>query len=784
MHKEWIIKGSDSEGGSLIKRLLATRGVVKEEDIKEFLNPLQTKLSSPNAFVDMPKATERLVKAIDNNEKIVIYGDFDADGVTSTSLLFRTFTYLNANVSKYIPDREKEGHGLDTKALVSILRDEKPKVLITVDCGVSNVEAVSFLNSFKVDVIITDHHEAPEELPNALAIINPKAPNALDENLTVKEIDSLTSLAGVGIAFKVAQSLLNHYEKTEFISDILPYVAVGTVADIVPLIGENRHLVLKGLDLIAQGRHKGIKKLLESAGYKIEQGVTSEQIAFGVAPRINASGRLETVADALKVMLSDNPFEIDMAVQSLNEFNTTRQKFCQETFLQAEEMLKTEGNNNPAIILFNREWKVGIIGIVASKFVEKYYKPTFLMTYYEETKQIRCSARSVKGVNLYDVISSIGDILDGFGGHEMAAGLSFSPEKTPFKNVKENLNRAVKEMINGKELKPFVDVDMVLTPEDVTVDLVEQISQLEPFGASNPSPIFAMKGLKVVNKKLMGENKDHLRLTGAVGANEFSCIRWKQGDIALKEKDIFDVAFHPQINEYKGNISVQLIVDDIHSPNLKEEVQVEDGGLKVYDHRRKNDILAQVNDYVKTSKQNIVIFAESRAITDKLRLYPPLFEKCMTRETLHPCDALMMFDYPADRETFDRILEETSPKFLHLMNYEIKCLDELEFVKTFAGMLKFAFNNNGGKVELLRCASHLGKSFAVIYKMLELFEECGFIKVVEHNEDYVKIEFFGVCEIDKILHNSKYAIILEMAEECERFQKSLLEDDLVELNLV
>lgn len=783
MHKEWIIKSNQNEGGSLIKRLLATRGVVKDEDINEFLNPLQTKLSSPDSFTDMQKATERLASAIDNKEKIVIYGDFDADGVTSTSLLYRTFNYLGADVNYFIPDREKEGHGLDTKALVKIMTTVKPKVVITVDCGISNVEAVNFLNSFKIDVIITDHHEAPEELPKAFAIINPKAPNSLDESLSTKEIESLTSLAGVGVAFKVAQFLLAHYQKSEFVLDILPYAAVGTVADIVPLVGENRHIVLKGLDLISQGRHKGLKRLLESAGCKIDQGVKAEHIAFWVAPRINASGRLDTVEDALKVMLSDNPHEIEMAVQSLNEFNKIRQTLCQETFAQADEMVQREGNRNPAIVLFNPEWKIGIIGIVASKLVEKYYKPTFLMTYYEETKQIRCSARSISGIHLYEVISSIGEILDGFGGHEMAAGLSFSPEKTPFKLVKENLNKAVKEMLNGKELKPFINIDLVVDADDVTVDLVEQLAQLEPFGASNPSPIFAMKGLRVKQKKLMGENKDHLRLTGLAGASEFSCLRWSQGDISLSNGDEFDIAFHPQINEFNGNVSVQLIVDDIHSPHLKEEVDEVVTGLKVYDHRKKTDILAQVSDYVKNSKQKIVVFAESKTICDKLKNYPVLSERCVTRETLHPCDALMLFDYPADRETFDFVLEETSPKFLHLMNYDIKFLDELELIKTFAGMLKFAFNNNGGKVEFLRCASHLGKSFKVIELLLELFDEVGFIKILERQKDYFVINFVGVSSLDSVLHSSKYALILDMAEECEQFQKSLLEDSLVELNL-
>ena len=422
MLKEWRIKEDKSGEKSLIKRLLFSRGIKTDKEIYEFLHPLEMTPYDPNVFVDMEKTIERLSKAIDNNEKIVIYGDFDADGVTSTSLLYKTFKYLGADVNYFIPDREKQGHGFDTKALVKLMTTVKPKVIISVDCGISDIEAVNFINSFKIDVIITDHHEAPEELPKAFAIINPKAPNALDENLTAKDIESLTSLAGVGVAFKVAQGLLKHYNKTEFVYEILPFVAVGTISDIVPLVGENRYLVAKGLELISQGKHYGIKRLLESAGYKVEKGITSENIAFGVAPRINASGRLDTVEDAVKILISDNKQEIETSVISLNNFNKVRQELCQNMFLEAEEMLKQEGNRNPAIILYKPEWHIGIIGIVASKLVEKYYKPTFLMTYSEETHQFRCSARGVDGLSLYDIISANSELLDGYGGHKLAAG--------------------------------------------------------------------------------------------------------------------------------------------------------------------------------------------------------------------------------------------------------------------------------------------------------------------------------------------------------------------------
>lgn len=775
--KEWIFNKYNGNDKSLIARLLHSRGVTTDEEIYEFLHPLEMKIIHPKAFCDMEKVVERLSLAIDNGEKIVIHGDFDADGVTSTSLLYRTFKYLGADVNYFIPDREKEGHGFDTKALVKIMTQVKPKVIISCDCGISDVDAVNFLNSFKIDVIITDHHEAPEVLPKAYGIINPKAPNALDENLTAKQIESLTSLAGVGVAFKTAHALLEKYNKLEFIPEILPYVAVGTVADLVPLIGENRYLVTKGLELISAGKHYGITRLLESAGYKGQ--ITSEQIAFGIAPRINASGRLDTVDEALKVLISDNKQEIEMAIQSLNEFNKIRQELCQNIFAEADEMVKKEGNRNPAIVLFNKEWHIGIIGIVASMLVEKYYKPTFLMTYSEETKQYRCSARSVEGINLYDTISINSELLDGFGGHAMAAGLAFSEEKSSFEQVKSALCKTVKEMSQGKDLKPFLNIDLELTPDDITLDLIDDISQLEPFGASNPSPIFAIKDLKIKEKRLMGENKNHLRLTCQAGNTEFNCIRWKDGDISLVKGDTLDIAFHPQKNEYNGVTSVQLIIDDIHSEYLKEE---ELPKQKLFDHRKKTDILPQVNDYVKSSKQNILVFAESKPVLDKLKPFDALYARTITRDNLRPCDALMLFDYPADKETFDKILNQTTPLAIHFMNYDLKFMDEEEFLKTVCKMLKFACHNNDGKVELKRCASFLGKSYKVFELLFSIFDDIGLIKIKEQNKDYYVIDFAGDgSELPQALHSPKYAILSDLIEECEEFQRTLLEDDLFSL---
>ncbi len=782
MQKEWIMNKNSESSKSLIERLLAARGITKPDEIKEFLNPLETKLTHPKAFTDMQKAVERLVKAVDNKENILVYGDFDADGVTSTALLLRTFKELGASVDYFIPDREKDGHGLNVKSLVKIMASKKPKVIVTCDCAVSDVEQVEFINSFKIDVIITDHHEAPEELPPAFAIINPKAQNALDEKLSSKEILNLTYLAGVGVAFKLAQSLLEYYKKLDFIYDILSYVAVGTISDIVPLIGENRYFVTKGLQLISSGKHFGLKKLLESAGYVLEQGITSEQIAFGVAPRINASGRLDTIEDALKVLISDNKQEIEMSIISLNNFNKVRQGLCESTFLEAEEMLKNQGNNDNSIILFNPKWHIGIIGIVASKLVEKYYKPVFLMTFSEETKQVRCSARGIEEVNIYDVLCANAELFDGFGGHAMAGGLSFDAEKVTFEEVKKVLNSTINEILEGKKLNPVLYFDLILEPNEIDGNLISDIERLQPFGAANPNPVFVLNNITLLQKKLMGSNKNHLKLVVEdSGHNTYDCIWWSKGDISLVTGDKLDIAFCPQLNTFNGSTTIQLILKDVHADNLEddsESKQDEVLGIKIYDHRKKKAIFSSVEDYIKSSKLNIAVFAEEKSVLECLKPYKVLSERVCNRENIAKCDAIMFFDYPASQEIFDEILHKAAPEVVHFMNYELKNLDEKEFLKTFSGMLKFAYNNKNGIFNLERSAAFLAQTKETIIELLNVFSECEMIKVTEKGTKDYKIEFMLNTEVSKALHTNSYKNFLSQVKESQEYKSSLVEAEL------
>ena len=771
--KQWIVNKSDEEK-SILDRLLEVRGIVTEDAKREFLHPLEITLTHPNAFCDMKKAVDRIVKAIDNKEKILVYGDFDADGVTSTSLLLKTFKFLGGEVEYYIPNRESEGHGLDSKALVPYLKPNQAKLIITVDNGISNVKEINLINSFGKDVIITDHHEAPAEMPNAFAIINPKAIGALDEKLNALQIEYLTSLAGVGVAFKLAQGVLERYNKLDYSYELLPYVTVGTIADLVPLIGENRYFVTKGLELIAQGKHYGLKRMLEAAGVNTNNGLTSEQIAFTVAPRINASGRLDSVDSAIKLMTSESKTEIEMAIVTLDNYNKTRQELCNTTFEEADEMWKATGMRDNAIVLFNKDWRVGIVGIVASKFVEKYYKPAFIMTYSEEEQQFRCSARGVKELNIYEIIQNLSEYTEG-GGHKLAGGFSFSGDRVSFEEIKKLLNQTVDEMLGNQKLNPSLNIDMELGLKDIDIDLVNEINKLEPFGMANPSPTFVLKNLTLKEKKLMGSNKEHLKLKIDTPNGIKDCVWWSRGDVPLIAGDKLDIAFAPQLNTYNGTTDIQLIIKDLHSDALKEE---ETSSIKIYDHRKKNNIFAQVNDYIKTSKLGISVFAEDRKIIESLKPYEYIKRCIINRQTAVKNDVLMFFDYPCNEDVYELVKQKVGANHLHYMNYQNFKSDEQEILKAFASMIRYSCNNLGGQFVLIRAASALGITEEAVETLLDIFQECGMIKILLRENNAYNIALIESVELSSVIKTQKYGEFIELINIIDEYKNNFMKIDI------
>ncbi len=762
--KQWKIKESKEVSDELIKaagsrlaaELLVQRGMDTVSKIHDFLNPAKMKISSPFVFTDMQKSVERIFSAIDSQEKIIIYGDFDCDGVTSTALLYKTLKHLGANADYYIPNREKENHGLNTKALVQLIAKQKAKLIVTVDCGVSDVEQINFANGFKVDVIITDHHEAPDILPEAFAILNPKALNALEKDLPLEQIEALNELAGVGVAFKLACALLEQKKDYDFVNELLPFVAVGTIADVVPVLYENRSFVAAGLKLIESGRHYGLTKLLASCGYDAANGITSENIAFGIAPRINAAGRLDTVESAIKLLISENKSEIDMCIEELNNFNSIRQDICENIFNEAVEMIQNEPPQE-GIILYKQGWHIGIIGIVASKLVEKFYKPVFLMTLDENTGLIRSSSRSIPEVHIRNVIADNSELFEYFGGHAQAAGLVFDPKKSSFEKVKAALNESIKTMLDGKNIVPTIEADALIDSSEISVDLIEELKKLEPFAEGNKAPLFITKNLILNSFKTVGQKNNHLKIfCENKDGKPFECVFWNHGTLNIPEGKEFEIVFYPKLNTFNGVTTIQLDIQDIKS---EFEIKEEKTELKLYDHRKKTNIFRQICDYLLTTKISTQIFAQNKNICDTLKQYKEIAEKLKSRKNLTKCSQIMFFDYPASENIMHTLLQKSDAKVFHFMNYNNKKIDAQELIKNISGMLKYVCNPQSGKngeVNLCDISDFLAVSDEVTELCFDMLENLGMFEIIEKNAQNYKINFIHAIEFSKIKESDMY----------------------------
>ena len=768
--------------------LLKNRGIDTKEKIDAFLNPLKQKLISPDAFLFMNKAVERIKKAIDSDEVITVYGDFDADGVSSASILYLTLKKIGAQVTYYLPDRANESHGLNTKALVNIISKRKSKLIITVDCGISNVQEVKFSNGFKVDVIITDHHETPEILPEAFAILNPKAPDSLEPNLSSQELKSLTSLAGVGVAFKLCCKLLEMYNCEDFVHEILPLVAVGTVGDVVDLIGENRTLVAMGLELIKNGRHKGIQKILDSMLIDDRNIITSETIAFGIVPRINAAGRLDSPLTALNVFISSDEKEIDENIKTLNSLNILRQQLCDETFLQAVSMYESNKfSHKKSIVLFNVDWNVGIIGIVASKLAENYNKPVFLMT--RDTKEnniIRCSCRSIEKINIFNLLSQINDLFVGFGGHKMAAGFSFDENKIKFDEFKTILNKVIEENTKNIDFSQVnIYADMIVTPDEITEKTIDNINKMQPFGAGNEAPTFIMNNLVLKQYKMMGQANNHLKIFAEKDGVEIECVKWNMPNFHLNSESNLDILFSPQINEFNGNKKIQYVLSDIHSDALENIDKKSD--IKILDHRSKQDILNQVLDFVNSTKKKTCIYVENPKIKKQIESSDKAVQYSFGTDNI-PSDyeQLMFFDSPSNKEDFINIVKTTRADIIHLMNFGIDSLTPDKLVLMLSGMLKYSLNNLNGNLDIEKMAKSSGVDVDTVINTLSMFNEVNMIDANQISEKEYKINSLSPVEISKIKHSSLYPLIEDEISEINNFKNFYLNakvEDIKELLL-
>ena len=562
--KKWRFQNSDfdksvalaSELGISVftARLLNNRGIKTVAEARTYLYPSFDELHSPFKFVDMDKAVERIRRAIARGEKICIYGDYDADGTTATAVLLNTFRQLNAPADYYIPNRFGDGYGLSEDTVKKIREEKKTELLITVDCGINAVAAVALANQIGMDVIVTDHHQPEENQPPAHALISSKVPG--DEY-------PYDHLAGVGLAFKLAQGLI---DDRAFLESQLDLVALGTVVDMAPLTGENRILSRLGLAELNKRQRPGIHALCEVAGHNLDQPLDGYALSFKLGPRINATGRMDTADKAVELLSTDSDDIAAQIAPQLNKANQERQALEREIQDQAIEIIENEIEDDTiGIVVASDKWREkaqGVVGIVASRLLQTYYKPVIVLSIKGE--EATGSGRCIDGMNLADGLVACTELLVKHGGHAAAAGLTIKTENIP--EFKKTFNEYARNHLTEEELQPDLDLEFETHLPLLTLETLKEFEQFEPIGKDNPKFLFGARRLKISDgPTLMGQEKNHLRMTLTDGTIRRRAIAWRAGD---KRVDFIgsnvslDIAFAPQINEWQGQRSVQLTLED------------------------------------------------------------------------------------------------------------------------------------------------------------------------------------------------------------------------------
>jgi single-stranded-DNA-specific exonuclease len=531
----------------ILAQILVNRGINNLGEADKFLNVKLEHLLDPYQFSDMHKAVSLIKRAIKNKEEVMILGDYDVDGITALALLKCTLQGIGLNVAHYLPHRIKEGYGL-SKDIVSLAKRKKIKILITVDCGINNLKEVEELRRLKIDTIITDHHEPiSESLPAATSIINPKLKNSGYK---------FRDLAGVGVAYKLSQALSD-----SMLLEDLDLVSLGTIADVVPLTGENRIFAKEGLLRLSKTQRPGLKVLIEKTGISGKK-FTSTFVSFILGPRINASGRMDTAQTSLDLLMSQTEEEASEIVKIVEAHNRRRQQIENKILEEAQDLINREVNfkEHKIIVIAKEDWHQGVLGIVASKLAERFYRPAIVISLSEDL--CKGSGRSIKNFHLFQALSECQDYLNTFGGHAHAAGLLIT--KDNIEDFKHNINRLAHEKLTLEDLLPSIDVDMELNFSDLNEKIISELEVLEPFGAGNPEPLFYTRNLKLRQEPQI-LSKDTLKFWVTDGEITFQAIGFGMSSFkgSLMKAGCFDLVYSPKMDVWQGETSVLLEVEDI-----------------------------------------------------------------------------------------------------------------------------------------------------------------------------------------------------------------------------
>ena len=561
--KRWVVRepappnfvSAMNQYTPIVATLLYQRGLHDPKDIESFLtSDYRGGLHDPFLMKDMQPAADRVITAINEHEPIAVYGDFDADGVTAVTLLVQVISAMGGDIRPYIPHRVREGYGLNIEA-IDRLNAEGVRLLITVDCGISNIDEIAYANTVDLDIIVTDHHTPPEELPQACAIINPKQ---IGCTYPYKQ------LVGVGIAFKLVQALVRRGAKMSLRGrDLLDVVALGTVTDMGPLNGENRVLVKAGLESVNTTERPGVRALLDDAGL-VQGKIRASDISFTLGPRLNAAGRIDDAVLSYKLLLADDLDAARTLAKSLSEANRQRQGMTREIQELARNKIQVLGKDkNRIIILDDEQYQAGIVGLVAAKLVDEFARPVLLIERGAETS--RGSARSVPGFNMIEALTSCGEMFVRYGGHSAAAGFTIATDLLP--ELEAYLLEYVETHLSDELLLATLEIDAETPLETLTWDLLDQLQLLEPFGQANAQPILMSRRVYVASAQAKGFQEQHLklRITDGEGGPSYEAMAFRLGHLARHFQQLpwIDIAYTLEANEWNGNRKLQLNIKDL-----------------------------------------------------------------------------------------------------------------------------------------------------------------------------------------------------------------------------
>ncbi|MEW6083985.1 MAG: single-stranded-DNA-specific exonuclease RecJ [Chloroflexota bacterium] len=725
----------------LLKQTLIRRGIRTPDSARAFLHPDES-FSTP--FPDIENAIEIINQAIQRKDRICVWGDFDVDGQTSTAVLVQTLQSLGADVVYYIPIRGKESHGVHIESLKPIL-DNGIKLLITCDTGITAHEAIDYANSRGVDVVITDHHDLGETLPNAKAIINPKL---------LPADHPLKNLAGVGVAYKLAEALITNNQlliTQPPISnlELLDLVALGLIADVALLHGETRALAQKGIDKLRATSRIGLKVMAELSNTNLES-LTEETIGFTFAPRLNALGRLSDANPAVELLITDNPARARVLAAQIEGLNAQRRLLTSQVAEAAEAQLREHPEllTEPAIVLSHPNWPGGVVGIVANRLVERYHKPALLLTESDDGI-LSGSARSIEGLHITEAIAANKDILQSFGGHPMAAGLSLQKENLT--SFRRGLGRAIEKQL-GEMVReePTLQIDAWAGLDEINLELADAIEMLAPFGAGNPKLTLATRGVTLKSVAEIGKTKEHLRLTVEDGSGNVQNVLWwgGAGEEIPETGSQIDIAYSIRATTFRGEKQINLTFEEFRVGEEKA-VEVRERRLEIRDWRSESGKWKDVD--------TVLVWAEG---SDKA--------KGKSRFELHPADELAIYTTPPSPAELRAALEVVRPKIVHVLGVSPQKEKTDEFLARLAGMVKFAINKKGGIVSINELAIAAAQRVSAVRIGLEWLAAGGHVTTVPEGEA-VRLSV-GNGEANQYLQKELYVALKGILEETAAYR--------------